>query len=348
MKISIRKTITLASLILLGFIIYFYYSNTGKKQIVSEGEILVTQNAKDFHLSTNGLMIFDNNLYILNKDAELIKTVTAKDIELSVFFANNFAFLYDKDIGRITQYQDTGEFIRNIKLNDLVFDITYENRNIIFHTKYENGERLWSLGVDGKLTKIYETSNSILTYDVLANDKFAVAELKVEVNGYTTICNVKTPKSSKTYTQNSEVALTINNKNSNTILVTNKNIYIFGNEAEKSAQIPNISDVLVIDNSIYLLHSGILSKYNTGAQEIEKHIVAANVNNLEQVSKSIYAYSKTDVAGNLRQRDEFYYRFGSEVEKVELSGIRIATLNNGVVSLYKVTNQRSGIGEINK
>lgn len=348
MKISLRKWIGLVSVILLAFIIYFYYVNTGQREIVFDEDVTASKNVKDFHLSTNGIMIFDNNLYILNKDAELIKTVTSKDAELTAFFANNYGFLYDEDLGKIRQYQDTGEFIRTIKLTDKLYNIKYENKNLIFHTKYENGEKLWSLGLDGKLVKIYETPNTILTYDVHDNNNFAVSELKVESNGYTTTCIVKKSSENKTYNQSSEVALALDFSADKTIMVTNKNLYTFDNDEVNKVEIPNISDALVIDRNIYLLHSGILSKYNFNLQETEKHIVAANIERIQQVAKSLYGYSNSDLAGNLLQRNEYYFRFPSEVDKIEISGIRIGTLKNGVVSIYKVTNKRNEIGELSK
>ena len=103
-----------------------------------------------------------------------------------------------------------------------------------------------------------------------------------------------------------------------------------------------------MDRSVYLLHSGILSKYNSNLEEKTKHIVAANVEKLQLVSKSLYGYSNSDIAGNLLQRNEFYYRFPSEAEKIEISGIRIGVLQDGIVTLYRVTNDRNELGEKNK
>lgn len=348
MNLNTRKIIVSITLLLLLIVIYFYYRNTAGREIVLDEKIKVTENAKSFHLNTNGLMIFDNNLYILNREGDLIKTVKAKNVELESFFANNYAFLYDKDLGRISQYQDNGEFIRNIKITDTLFNIKYENKNFILHTKYENGERLWGLTADGKLKKIYETANSILDYDVKNLEKFVIAELKVETNGYTTNCIVKNSSNNKTYSRGSEVALYVNYSDSRVIMVTNKNLYAFEGDDVKSVEIPNISDVEVVDGSVYLLHSGILSKYNSNLEEKTKHIVAANVEKLQLVSKSLYGYSNSDIAGNLLQRNEFYYRFPAEAEKIEISGIRIGVLQDGIVTLYKVTNDRNELGEKNK
>lgn len=348
MNTNTRKIIALVALLLLGTVIYFYYRNTASREIVLDKKIKVTESAKSFHLSTNGLMIFDNNLYILNRDGDLIKTVKAKNVELEAFFANNYAFLYDQDLGRISQYQDSGEFIRNIKITDTLFNIKYENKNFILHTKYENGERLWCLTTDGKLKKIYESANSILAYDVKDMDTFVIAELKVETNGYTTNCVIKNSSKNKTYSNGSEVALAVKYSDSRVVMVTNKNLYAFEGDEVKSVEIPNMSDVAVVDRSVYLLHSGILSKYNSKLEEVTKHIVAANVEKLQQVSKSLYAYSNSDIAGNLLQRNEFYYRFPSEAEKIEISGIRIGVLQDGTVTLYKVTNGRNEVGEVNK
>lgn len=346
MKKSVRRIIIAASVLMLFLAIYLYYINTNEREIISEGDITVTENAKDFHISTNGIMIFDNNLYILDKDANLIKTVMAKDIKLTPFMVNNYAFLYDEDTGRVSQYQDNGEFIRTIKISDTLFNVTYNNRNIVFHTKFENGERLWTLGLDGSLNKVYETANTILVYDYEDKNKFAVAELKVETNGYTTLCTVHKPSETKTYNQSAEVGLFVDYFEGRTVLVTNKNLYSFEKGAENKVNIPNVSAVEVIDRDVYLLHSGVLSKYNSKLKEVKKHIVAANVENMLLLSKSLYAYSKTDIAGNLMQRDEYYFRFPEEVEKVEVSGIRIGTLKDGIVSLYKITNRRNNLGEI--
>ena len=99
MNLNMRKIIVSITLLLLLIVIYFYYRNTSGREIVLDQKIKVTENAKSFHLSTNGLMIFDNNLYILNREGDLIKTVKAKNVELDSFLPIIMLFYMMKTLG---------------------------------------------------------------------------------------------------------------------------------------------------------------------------------------------------------------------------------------------------------
>ncbi|WBW50505.1 hypothetical protein O6R05_02880 [Peptoniphilus equinus] len=321
-------------------LIFLYYRTTGERTVAYVTDLTVTDSAESFHLSSGGSMVFDGALYILNRDGELIKTVSDEKVDYRAFFANNFAFLYDPKTGRVSQYKDTGEFIRTVTLNDTLFDVTYRDGTLLLHTVHDGGERLLSLGVQGGPEVLYETANAIVAFDLKDLKNFTVCELKVETNGYRTVVRHIQNGKSNNQEMTSEVALKCNYVGDELIVLTNKHIYHLGAQTT-SVDIPNPSDMLVMDRNIYLLHSGILTKYNMNLKELQKNIVAANITHLQNISGSVYGYSKTDIAGNLMKADTFYFRLPKEMEAIEFQGLRIGTLEDGVVSIYEITDEEA-------
>lgn len=342
----VRKYIKPILLAITVIILLFVFLNRGtiakNREIVEHKVSNVTENATDFHISTNGVMIFDGQkLYFCDKDVNFIKSISSKDRELEVFFDNNYAFLYDSDLKKIYEYKDTGELLNTVQLDDDLYNIKYLNKYIVLHMKNDEYEILSILNSDGSIEEIYKTPNNIMTFDIYDKSKFAVAELTIDASGYQSILNMKGygEKSSEKFT--SEGALYLYTSKHEILMVTDKNMYIYKGGEKKSIEVPNVSDVLVVGRDVYLLHSGILSKYNFNLEEKSKQILAANVDRLVQVSNSIYAYGNSDIGGELGSDSQFYTRFGYSVDKIEFFGLTIGTLRNGVVTTYKIIDKRN-------
>ncbi|WP_138160353.1 hypothetical protein [Peptoniphilus catoniae] len=314
----------------------------GKRDIVFDRTIGEIEYVKDFKIGINGIMLYDNDaLYFCDKDGNLMKTVKFTDRSIEVYFANNFVFLYDKDLKKLYQYNDTGDSLGVFKLPSDLYNISYNNREIVLHLKREDGEDLKLLNQDGSLSDLYSTVNTILTYDLYESDKFSVAEILKDATGYKTILVMKTGNDKKIKEFSSEVSLYINRSKKRTIMATDKNLYVYEGDKEARKEIPNISDIMVIDRNIYLLHSNIISKYNFKPEEVNKIILSANVNKLTQVSNSLYAYGESDIGGELGKKSQFYTRLGTKVDKIEISGVTLGSLKEGKINLYKISNGRN-------
>ena len=340
-----QKKIGLIAIIVISALI-FIFINRGRlnhnKEIKKELTIGITDSAKDFHISSQSTMLWDDKtLYFCDKSGEPFKKITRKEENLTVFFTNNYAFIYDPDIKKLYEYSELGEHLNTIKVPAEVFNVEYQNKNIIIHAKRNGTEYLYNLKTDGSLNEAYKTDNYILTYDIEEPKKnYAVTEITTSANGYKNILTYAIDGEKKTKEALSEVGLFVCSNKKSTTLITDKNIYKFTKDENITKKVPNISDVISDGNNLYLLHSGIISKYNKNLEETEKYILAANVEKIIKVSNSLYAYGKNDIGGEIGTRNEFYTRLGSSVEKVEINGLTIAALKEGRVSIYKVVNSR--------
>ncbi|RVU55068.1 hypothetical protein [Anaerosphaera multitolerans] len=336
------KPILIGVVALIVLFLFVNRATNQEKEIIEDKTLDITENAKDFHLSTNGMMIFDGKkLYFCDKNFDFLKSVSSKDRELEVFFDNNYAFLYDADLKKVFEYKDTGELLNTITLDENLYNVKYLNKNIVFHMKGDGDEVLSILRSDGSLEEIYRSSNAIMSFDVYDESTFAVAELELDATGYKSILNARGYNNLSTEEFNSEGALCVFTTKNEVLMVTDKNMYVFGNDETKHIEVPNVTDVLIKERSIYLLHSGILSKYNFNLEEQSKQVLAANVNHLAQIANSVYAYGNSDIGGDLGKKSQFYKRLGFSADEIKIFGVTIGTLKNGRIRTFKIVNKRS-------
>lgn len=300
---------------------------------------------EDFHITNKSIFLWgDNKLAISDKEGSIFKKIELENEKLYAFFANNYAFLYDKDLGKVYEYSEVGEHLNTISLKDELFNVDYENGNFIFHIKSENRERLFKMSNDGSLSEIYSTDNLILTHDIFSRENYAISELQISEGGYRSIVNIKGDKPLKKDVNN-EIVMFIKKDKKSTLFLTNKNLYrIIDKENYYMKEVPNISDILVDGKTTYLLHSGILSKYNYKLEEDSKKIIAANVNKLEKISSSIYVLGPSDIGGEVGKKGEFYSRLGYSIDKIKINALTIGALKDGDLSLYVITDKRANEG----
>lgn len=341
---KMKKNYIFMGMILLILIIFVWMRRgtfSKNRQIVQVKGIDTKIAVEDFHITNQSVLLWgQNNLLIGNKEGDIQKKIEGSDEELKVFFANNYAFLYDEDLAKVYQYSELGELLNTIKVPAKVFNISYENGNLVFHIKGEHREHLYLMGSDGVLSEIYSSENKILCHDILDAKNFVIAELELSATGYQTILNRMVKDEQERTKYNHEVALYVKGIKKS-VMLTNEHLYrILDKDKFYSREVPNVSDILVSDRRIYLLHSGILSEYNGKLEEIEKKIIAANVNKMERVSSSIYVYGPSDIGGEIGKPGEFYTRLGYSIEKIEINGLTIGALKDQELNLYRVTNRR--------
>ncbi|MDO5040555.1 MAG: hypothetical protein Q4D95_00535 [Peptoniphilus sp.] len=349
MKKNIKYIIVTMALIILAVIFINRSEIWGRRDIVFDKTIADIEFAQSFYISTNAIIIFDGEtLYFCDKNGNVAKNIKFAAEKLKAYYANNYVFLYDEDLNKIYQYRDTGELLHNIKIQDELYNIKYLNKEIVLHLKSEEKEMLKILKQDGKLSDLYETGNTILTYDLYKSDKFSVGEILNDATGYKSMLVMVDGQDRKNKEFSAEVCLFVSRKNGRTIMATDKHLYLYNGENELRTEIPNISDILVADRNIYLLHSNIISKYNMKLEQVDKLILSANVSRLTMVSNSLYAYGDSNIGGELGTKAQFYTRLGTTVEEMEISGITIGALKEGKINLYKIINGRNFIGDENE
>lgn len=339
-----KKVIGIVSICIVTLCIFIslFFINS-KRKIIYKTSIDFSDRVLDFHISTNGILLWDKeNLYFLDKEGNLVKSVGVKNNPMDVFFASNFAYLYDSTLGRVYQYDENGQLISNLKLDGKLYNVNYKNNNTILHLKYDSKESLFIMKSDGSLAQIYETSDIILNYDVLDDKNFVVGDIKKGANGFDNLVVIN--RDGRIYDSinyKSEIGLFFKMYKDKVIMATDKNLYSLEKENKFSVEIPNISDILIIDNSIYLLHSNIITKYSKSLKETGKYILGANVSHMKNIVGSVYVYGDSDIGGEIGRVKEFYYRLKESVEKIDVNGLKIGTLKNGKVDLYEIVNKRN-------
>lgn len=311
-------------------------------EIVKIKEIHDFDRVKDFHIGNKTIFVWNGNtLALYDKEGNLIKTINRKEEKQEIFFTDNYAFIYDVDLKKLYQYSEEGEHQNTIKCHGDVMDIKYQNNNIILHMKENETEYLYTVQPDGVINEIYKTDNYIFSYEIKEEkENYAIAEMVTSASGYKTNFIVVLNGQKIEKENYSEVGLYVGMLRNSAILVTEKNIYKTSATEEIYTEIPNVSDVLIDGNKIYLLHSGIISKYNGNLKEKEKYILAANVEKLKKVSNSLYAYGKSDIGGELGRRNEYYTRIGTSIEKIKINGLTIGAMKDGKINLYKIINAK--------
>lgn len=342
---NIRKNyiaIALILMILIGFIAINFGKFSKDRQIIRIKGIDTKIAIEDFHITNQSVLLWgQNTLLIADKEGNIQKKIEHPEENLKAFFTNNYAFLYDEDLGRVYEYSELGELLNTMSLNGQLFSVTYENGNLIFQIHQENSQALYLLGSDGTLSQVYSSGNKILCHDIYDKQNFSIAELQLSAGGYETLLHISRKGKSYTNNYNHEVAMYVKEDNKNTVMLTNTHLYrITDKEHFVFVDVPNVSDIVVDGRDIYLLHSGILSRYNSKLEETEKKIVAANVNHMEKVSSSIYVSGPSDIGGEIGKAGEFYTRLGYSIDKIEINGLTIGALKDNEVSLYRVTTRR--------
>ena len=350
MKIKKNYLIMLGILAVLFLYIIINSSNfTKTRTIVRLRGLNTGTSIEDFHLTSKSILLWgDNTLFICDKDGNISKKIQRDDDKLTCIFVNKYTFLYDKDLKKVYQYSEFGELLNTIIVPGQILHISYENANIVFHIFDKDKEVLYILSNDNSLSEFYSTSNQILVHDIVDRNNFAVGELQISGNGYKSILNMTHGGKNIMKTINSEVLMFVKNSDKSTLFLSNKNLYRYLNDGEfYSSEVPNISDVIVDGKITYLLHSGILSKFNYKLEEVDKKIIAANVDKIEMVSNSIYVYGPSDIGGEIGRKGEFYTRLGYSIDKIEIEGLTIGMLRDNELNLYKISTKRVSNDESN-
>lgn len=312
--------------------------NYKKRAVIRLKGITVTEPIKDFNINNKSVFVWaDPVLYISDKEGNIIKKVHRDDEDIEAFFVNNYAFLYEKDLGKVHMYSELGEPLSTIEIKGEVFNISYENANVIFHIIDEDKEKLLMLNNDTTLTEVYETGNQILTYDIDTEENYSVSELVTHANGYTSLVYRFNGEEKYKKELAHEIVMFVNHSKNSTLFLTNQKLYrLIDDENIYTSDVPNISDILVDGRKTYLLHSGIITEFNYKLNPVDKRIIAASVNHMENVSGSLYVYGPSDIGGEIGTRGEFYTRLGYSLDKMQINGLTIGALRNGELNLYRV------------
>lgn len=337
---SLTKKILAILIVLLLILVGVLGSINNKRQIVKVKDVDL-EGVKDFHLSSRSCILYNGEyIYFFDKEGSVLDRLNLNNVNIKLFFSKDYVFVVDLDTNMITEYDDRGFMIESFESPGNIFNICVQNKNIIFHVKNSGKEELYLRDYKKDLAKIYETPNYILTFDTKSRNEYAVAEIFADSTGYKS--HIRHFKDGNKYEKTilNEVVLDSKIMGKSVIAVSDKALYKVSGNDKSEVKIPNVEGVLITERKILLLHSGILSTYNTDLKEIKKSVVAANADRIEMISEGVYLIGSTDIGGEIGTRNEYYTRFPQEVEKVEINGLSIAALRKGRVTIYKVINTR--------
>ncbi|MDO5037573.1 MAG: DUF5711 family protein [Tissierellia bacterium] len=270
-------------------------------------------------LAGDSLVLWNGNiLSFYDKKGQLMVEQDHSLERLKAYFGQEWVYLYDKDLKRIYTYSKKGQPGKTLTVPGDLFALKEQNGRALLHIRQENGEVLYMADSQGALLSLFETEHFILDYEVAADDDFVVAELSNQASGYrTTLFKNDGDFSREEFPM--EVAMALGRHKNQVYMLTEKKLYALGEGQIQSVEVPLVSDVLMKEDGIYLLHSGILSKYNFKLDLAKKEVVPANVLKLQDLGQAVYSYGQADMVGNLLGPWEFSVRFPQTADRVLLS-----------------------------
>lgn len=343
MKNKNSRLLLLILLVIVIIITVFSINNEKKEKELVKINSIELPYVEEMQVNSRGIVLWDGDyLYYYNKKGEFDKKIDKSSENLKIFFVKDEALLYDSDLNKVYEYSAKGDLVKEIKSNFEIYNITENNGNLIFHLKSPEGEKLAAVTPSGDLEIFYETQNFILTYDVDSPGvNFILTELSTSAMGYNTTLYISDNKEIKKMDYQGEVALHCKLEGKNIFLLTEKSYYRITRDDVIQKEIPLISDVHIDKRNIYLLHSGIFSKYDLDLNEISKNIVAANVNKITEIGKEIFLYGQSDIAGNIGTDNEFYLRMDTRAEKIAIRDTNIITMKRDGIDIYKIDNKKA-------
>src|SRR5699024_7145772 len=134
----------------------------------------------------------------------------------------------------------------------------------------------------------------------------------------------------------SEVSMGVQLIKDDIYMATEKMLYKVGKDETKSTEIPLISDIVMDEKEICLLHSGTLSIYDLNLKRKEKTVIPANVNEIVKMDKKLYGLGTNDLVGNMGKHNEFVVRLPVKEKFFALDKNRIYCYGDGLVQAYKM------------
>lgn len=285
-----------------------------------------------------------DSLFFYDKNGKVINEVDRTGEGQVAYFGENVAFLYDFDLKKVAVFDSKGKEIASYVVEGEVFSVEQQNGNILIFTKQDRGEILYLGDKAGGLAVLFQTDHFIVDYYVKNTNEFTVSELSNEASGYKTTLYWKEGDLKKEEFPN-QVSMEIGYFNKSILMATEKSLFLVTSKEVKEVEIPLLSDIYFDDSGIYLLHSGILSKYNKNLEKVEQRVMTANVTNLDGMNGSIMAQGNGEIIGNLMGSREFRVSLEKNLKLWDLKDGVLLTYVDHQLSCYTLNRKIFGVGE---
>lgn len=246
-------------------------------------------------------------------DHEVDRTAEGQE----AYIGHSRVALYDGDLKKVTVFNSRGEETVSYSVEGEVFSVEEQNGNILIFTKQDRGEILYMGDQSGGLEALFQTDHFILDYCVWDSNKYTVAELSNEASGYKTNLYWKEGDLKKEEFPN-QVAMEVGYYGDSVLMATEKTLFSVNKDKVLEVEIPLISDIYFNKSGIYLLHSGILSKYNKKLEKVDQGVMTANVNRLDEVKGSLVATGNGELVGNLMGSREFHVQMDRNLKLLKV------------------------------
>ncbi|MDY3118667.1 MAG: hypothetical protein SOW18_03920 [Peptoniphilus sp.] len=254
------------------------------------------------------------------------------------FFGESDAMLYDADVDKVTVFGEDGKEKAVYHLEGSLFNAQVQEGTRIFHCRYDDGEKLFVASDGGSLSEVFQTKNYILDYRFDSPKSFVVTELSNAANGYKTTVYVEKGKADRGAMETTEFPIevamhTVVGKYP--IISTEKHLYGLDKELITEST-PILSDIALVNNRLYSLHSGLLSVYDGHLKEKRHYVMEANVDRLAVVGESLFAYGSREVLSQPTSKQPFHMRFDDNQEKLLLKDGYMAAYEHKHLAFYKL------------
>ena len=284
------------------------------------------------------IVVWDGDyLYFYDKKGQLKKKLDRSRENLKVEIGKDHIYLYRPGDNTLEILDKTGKSENVIALKEDFFQVQEEGGQSCIHCKSNTYEVLYL--VKGKsVEEIFKTDNHILHFAVHGEDDFAVSELTTSASGYKTRVYRKDKEMTK-FDFPSEVSMGIKKKKKNIYLMTEKRLIKIDKEEVDSQDISLPSGVVFRDKDIYILHSGIITRYNSKLEKKDKGVLAMNAKDFFDNQGSLYATSEGEVAGNLMTKGAFYQPLGKEMDGTRVVGDVVVSYQDQSLWVYHLVNK---------
>lgn len=334
-------------LIIILLIVFFLKSKwQWAYEVVPEWQVPLETNIDKIAILNNKTSVTWNgdSLVFYNKKGKVIGEVDRTGEGQEAYFGHDKVMLYDLDLRKVAVFDSQGRELSSYNVEGEVFSVTEQNGNILIHTKSDQGEILYLGDSAGGLEILFETEHFILGYEVENPKKFAISELSNEASGYRTTLYWNDNGLKKEEFLN-EVSMFLDFHGKDLLMVTEKMLYLVNSEEVKEVEIPIMSDIVEDKSGIYLLHSGILTKYDDDLKEEKQMVMTANVEDLQKMDSMLVASGKGELIGNLMGLREFHIRLDQKEEFWELKEDRLLSYGENKLSMYRFKKKFLGNDE---
>lgn len=322
-----------------------YKSLTIREKTLEEiKSINLDTNIDEIGLFDKDIALWGNNkLSIKDIGGNLLLEKQFNFVNPHIVFGQKSSYIMDKSSGDIYIIDKKGETLERINLDRQINNMLVDEDNIIVHTKDEDEENLIFFSSEGVFLRIHPIEDKdILTYDIdSSNDRYLVSHLNIEdqlisevsiysINGEL-IDRVQIPNEIIIFTEFLDEDL---------IALTDKCLYyINDSKIHWKKTFSNIKDVILKDDSIYILYGENLEEIDFQGRTKERFSIGKDYNRIKDFEDYILVIADDNLLGIQGDREILNYKHDSFIDDIIINKNYLAIIDEGSLNLFKVNNK---------